>query len=498
MESKQESEISISGEALSKQYCTGCHMYPEPGLLDKNTWQFGVLPQMAYRFGIYNEQARSSLIEKGQGGQLVEQGHIFPSEQILTDQEWELIQNFYHENAPDKLTIPAKEINMNIEGLEVRIPDFHVAPAMITAIAFNKETNEVYVADTKPEYSAINILDRKLNSKSTLALPSPISHLSYKADTIIATLMGSFMPSDAPSGSLIKIFKRPGESEYKGFVSMIKGLQRPVQTTLTDINNDKLEDVIICEFGNHTGKLSLFVKQKNGQYDKRVLSKDPGAVAVQIIDLNKDGLKDIIVLISQGRERIEAHYNLGDKGFESRILLDFPASYGSASFSMLDWNNDGFEDIIYVNGDNADYSRSLKPYHGLRIYLNDGKNNFKEAFFQHQDGAYKAIAKDFDKDGDIDISLISYFPNLKDSPEEGYIFMENIGKGEKFKFKLRSFEQAAQGRWLVMESVDLGNRRGQGLLLGSFTGMAINEDESGEIAQDFAKKSPSLMLLNFD
>ncbi|WP_341224899.1 VCBS repeat-containing protein [uncultured Arcticibacterium sp.] len=489
----KKNELSMSGEALSKAYCGSCHAYTEPSLLDKNTWKYGVLPQMGHRLGIYENQTRASLIEQGQITNLQD---VFPAKQVLSNEEWEAIKKYFQENAPDKLDIPKKEVE--IKDLKVTIPDFHVAPPMVTAIKYNKELNQVYVADTKEEFSAINILDKDLNSISTLALPSPISHISNKGDTIIATLMGSFTPTDIASGSLIKIFKRPGEKEYKGFKSVLKGLQRPVQSTLVDVNNDGLEDVIVCEFGNHTGKLSLHIKQKNGQYKQQILSADPGATAVEITDLNKDGLKDIMVLMSQGKERIDVYYNLGEGNFTLKTILKFPPLYGSTSFSVLDWNKDGYEDVVYVNGDNADFSRFLKPYHGLRIYLNDGKDNFNEAFFQHQNGAYKAIVQDFDKDGDLDISLISYFPDLINSPTEGFIFMENQGGKEDFKFEFRSFNRASQGRWLVMETVDFNQNNNKGLLLGSFSGMAINGDNTGEVAQKFAQKSPTIVLLNFE
>src|SRR6266542_5972499 len=39
------------GEKLAHTYCAACHAFPEPQLLDKQTWQAGVLPQMAPRLG---------------------------------------------------------------------------------------------------------------------------------------------------------------------------------------------------------------------------------------------------------------------------------------------------------------------------------------------------------------------------------------------------------------------------------------------------------------
>ena len=39
------------GEKLARTYCAACHAFPDPGLLDKKTWQNGVLPVMAIRVG---------------------------------------------------------------------------------------------------------------------------------------------------------------------------------------------------------------------------------------------------------------------------------------------------------------------------------------------------------------------------------------------------------------------------------------------------------------
>jgi hypothetical protein len=310
--------------------------------------------------------------------------------------------------------------------------------------------------------------------------------------------MGDFMPSDNPFGSIIKIFKPPGVNEYKGFTTVIKNLQRPVHTSYFDINEDHLEDIIVCDYGNHTGSLGIFTNQGNGQYQKQILSSDPGATMVVIEDLNHDGRSDIVALMGQGNERIDVYYNLENGNFEVSNLITFPPSYGSVSMSLVDWNSDGHQDILYVNGDNADFSMTLKPYHGVRVFLNDGENKFEEVFFQHLNGAYKAIHQDFDKDGDLDIAMTSFFPDLVKTPEEGFIFMENISTEDSIRFNHYTFEQAALSRWLIMESADLDGDNFPELILGSFTGMGINGDSDGKIATRFIETSPTLLLLKFN
>jgi hypothetical protein len=59
--------------------------------------------------------------------------------------------------------------------------------------------------------------------------------------------------------------------------------------------------------------------------------------------------------------------NKGHGNFGQEEVLKFPPIYGSSSFALADFNKDGYPDIVYTCGDNADYSQVLKPYHGVYI-----------------------------------------------------------------------------------------------------------------------------------
>ncbi len=106
-------------------------------------------------------------------------------------------------------------------------------------------------------------------------------------------------------------------------------------------------------------------------YVRRILRSLPGAIRAYINDYNHDGLQDIMVLFAQGDESIILFTNLGNGGFQQEQLLRFPPSYGSSYFELADFNNDGYPDIVYTCGDNADYSPVLKPYHGVYIFMNE-------------------------------------------------------------------------------------------------------------------------------
>ncbi len=119
---------------------------------------------------------------------------------------------------------------------------------------------------------------------------------------------------------------------------------------------------------------------------------------------------------------------------------------------MHDFNNDGKLDILYVNGDNFDYSRVLKPYHGVRILENDGKNRFVERYFFPVYGAARAAVADFDRDGDLDILVTSNFADFQRHPERGIMFLKNTGS---HRFEPYAFTIASGSQWNLMATGDL-------------------------------------------
>jgi hypothetical protein len=158
-------------------------------------------------------------------------------------------------------------------------------------------------------------------------------------------------------------------------------------------------------------------------------------------------------------------WNNGNNDFREQQLLKFPPSWGSSSFELADFNDDGFLDVLYTAGDNGDGMRVLKKYLGIRIFLNDGKNQFSESWFFPLNGAYKAVARDFDGDGDLDIAANSFFADYDNTPEEGFVYLENKGN---LQFSPSTFKEVTLGRWMVMDVDDWDQDGDQDIVLGSF------------------------------
>ena len=241
----------------------------------------------------------------------------------------------------------------------------------------------------------------------------------------------------------------------------------PTDPAFADLNGDGREDCIICQFGNRLGHFSWFENLGEGKFEEHVLLDRPGAIRSQIYDVNGDGLPDIFVLMGQAREGVYLFINKGKGIFELTTLIEQHPAFGYAYFELADFNHDGHIDLLTVNGDNGDYPSEPKNYHGIRIYLNDGQNKFSEKWFFPLNGAYKAIARDFDGDGDLDIAAISFFPDYRKSPEESFVYLENKGD---WNFEAYSFAQCTAGRWMTMDAGDLDGDGDLDIVLGSLVG----------------------------
>ncbi len=490
-----ESELD-PGETLAKRYCTSCHLFPEPGLLDKNTWTEHALPAMAHRLGIYPDRSRESLLEKGIGRRIVEQAKVFPAVPTISDGEWELIKEYYRTCAPNELVNSADTIPVQYTALfQPQVPAFKISHPAVSAFAYDANKRQLFVADCSREnQSSITILDAFFNPITSLGLPHPVSNLSLRDDTLYILSMGHFVPSDEPVGQLIRAIKN-SEGNYQGYQRLIKNLKRPVDVAYGDLNDDEMDEIVVCEFGNHTGSVSLFAKNSKGSFDKKTLLNAPGAVKVMLEDIDNDNRKDIVVLMSQGDEGIDIYFNRKGLEFERRRVLRFPAVYGSVSFSLSDINNDGYKDIVYVNGDNGDASRILKPYHGIRVFVNNQGFSFMEAYFYPLHGAYRALVEDFDRDGDIDIAAISFFLDFLRYPEKGFIYLENGSATDRLVFSPSVIKGTADGRWITMIGGDFNSDGYKDIILGSFTSMLISGDSLNTARNKLRDSAQPLLLL---
>lgn len=436
----QTKDTTLSGKQLANIYCKICHQFPEPELLDKNTWTNSVLPNMGLRMGIKIPGINPFAGTPKEDLNFVKSLGIYPDQAIITEKEWNKIIEYYKNEAPNT-PVEQKTETSKINNL----PLFKTEKVFINSkgfprtsmLKFDESTNQLYLGDAN---KLIYVLDAQLSVKKTWKMPSPAVDIDFPSNNSPRILtIGKFSPSDQKLGSLL----------YNN--RSIQNLPRPVNFTTGDLNMDKKEDVVICGFGHNSGKLLWY---DNFEVEKEHILKDiPGARKAEIVDFNKDNKPDIAVLMAQAHEQVSIFYNKGNNNFEEKVVLKFPPVYGVSYFELVDFNKDGYLDIILTNGDNWDYSIIRKNYHGIRVYLNDGYDNFDNVFFYPLYGASKAIAKDFDKDGDLDIAASAFYSN-EDNPEQSFVYLSNDGN---MNFSAYSTPEAASGKWLTMDAADFDN-----------------------------------------
>ena len=476
-----------TGQELSTIYCGSCHAYTSPDLLNKTTWLKECLPNMGSRLGIHTEGYNPL-----RGLSPMDEFHfieakIFPENPVLTQEDWLKIIDFYKNNAPNQLPLPPKQlpVKMGLPNFQVRKPNISTSFPLTTLCQINETASELYIGTMQGN---LLVLNKQLQVTDSFQIASaPVSIFKKTDDIFDVITMGEMRPTEEQKGVFQPIYKQ--NPKANNIQEQIVGLKRPVQFEEVDLNNDGKNEVVICQFGYQTGKLSWYDRPGN-RWHEHVLSDKPGASKVIPYDFDKDGKKDLMVLMAQGDEHISIFYNKGNDAFEESVVLRFPPVYGSCDLQLVDFNKDGAMDVLYTNGDNADFSNILKPYHGIRLYLNDGKNNFSEAYFYPMYGAFQAAAADFDLDGDMDIVACSFFPDKIDKPASSVVYLEQT---KPLVFQPYSFKEAIEGKWLTLDIGDLDHDGDTDIIIGSFLGY---EGGSKERIKFIDKKMPFLFLEN--
>ncbi|MEO7211321.1 VCBS repeat-containing protein [Mucilaginibacter sp.] len=451
------------GQGLSKKYCVSCHKYPEPALLDQDTWAKHVLPAMAPHLGIkvYAEDQYVNNPSSNSG---------------LGYEDWLKIVEYYKSAAPKKLkpaTVPIAPLK-DWAGFKLNMPnETKATPATTTMVAFDTISHQLFTGDRAT--NRVYMWSDKLKLRSATGHNSPAVDVQFGKDKRgeeygSFTFIGSMDAVDVSNGSVVDIpLKKFGSAENL----IADKLPRPVQSLSADFDKDGLEDRIVCGFGHNFGGLFLYKQVSGNQYRKSTISSIPGAEQAVIGDFNKDGWPDIACLFAQADEGIWMFLNDHQGGFTTKNLLRFPPVYGSTSFQLIDFNNDGKLDILYTCGDNGDFSRVLKPYHGVYIFLNQGDLKFKQTWFYPVNGATKAIAADFNGDGKPDIASIAFFSDLKDTPDEGFTYFEQDA-GMQFiphRLPINTF-----GRWICTDVKDINSDGRPDIILGNYALGFINEN----------------------
>lgn len=445
------------GKLVYEQYCGSCHQLPSPRMLSKSVWEATVLPEMASRLGLsindYDPYEGLSWINKS----LISQTKTYPEQPLISIEEYTLLHKYLLANAPEELdqgTRPGpvqpsqlfeeKSISLDQKGgadismiqYDVLGEDFMIGTIGGHLIRLTAETRDT-VAKT---YSPV------------------VSWTHLEGEELIAEI-GILPPSQIREGSL-------GIRKEENILPIASTLHRPVDFHVTDLDGNGTEEIVVCEYGDYTGALTLWVQDEAGKYISEPLFDLPGAIRVVAEDMNGDEKLDLVVAYGQGNEGVFIFYQEDSLAFRPEQVIQEGALSGTSWMELIDFDFDGDMDILLAQGDNADYSYELKPYHGVRLYLNNGTNHFEEDFFFPLYGATRVLARDFDEDGDMDLLACAYFPDFEKGHDEAVIYLDNQN-GESFVPHKAAF--GGHGRWITADAGDYDGDGDLDILLGSFT-----------------------------
>lgn len=457
------------GERLARTYCALCHVFPEPRLLDKRTWVNGVLPQMALRLG---DSSLSTPREPFRNPYML----VLP--RALPQKDFEKIVEYYRDAAPDSLPDPSLGIETRLDPAFWTVGPFASgmrSSGIVTLLKADSARGRIYLGEAGS--NTLRVYDFARRLLTTVKLGSPPTDVLVEDRRVLVLESGILNPNDEPRGRLVQ-YDVVGRDSLRLDRVVIDSLLRPVFVAQYDFAKDGAPQFLIGEFGDNRGRLALYAP-RGATYQRQDLADTPGAIHVAIRDLTGDGAPDIVALFAQGDERIELFENDGTGHFSTgrrKTLARFPPLYGSMYFALFDFNGDGHPDILYVNGDNFDYSRVLKPYHGVRILENDGKNNFHERYFFPVHGAARAAVADFDGDGDLDIFVTSNFADRARHPERGVMYLENLGG---YQFRPYAFSATGESEWNLMTVADLNHDGRPDVIVGAMNLASVSRSQRG-------------------
>lgn len=402
--------------------------------------------------------------------EMLHQSGLLREHPLLGDEDWQAVRAFYQSEAPLTLGSPNRRgsIPRELPLFKEKTHRYRPSGALTSLIRIRPEFSQILVGDSRR--GALSLHDSDMNPIVEYdASDAMWVDAEFDPEGVYLLSIGD-LAGDFVGQSLRRVLR--GINDGSIFVPQgeaLGGLYRPADLTRGDLDGDGKPEMVVSSFGIETGTVSVHgIETTDGLLTENplaILYDGPGAVQSEVHDFNGDGRMDVAVLISDAREGLTLFLNEGDFTFSARPVIKAHAAFGFVAFALHDVNEDGRTDIITVNGDNVDSDpyNTIKPYHGVRVYLQNGDGNFTESYFFALPGAYGVEVEDFDDDGDADLAVIAFNPDFANPLPEGFVFLE---QRRPMEFQASTHPATSSGRWLTMDAGDFDDDGDVDLALG--------------------------------
>jgi hypothetical protein len=401
-------------EALVRRACAGCHTATAPDVLPRGSWKT-VLYEMA-------------------GMIMGNVGAPKDAPPLSLDFDVERLVRYYEARAPQALappeiwpspgagrfrflrhpmrlapvasaTAPAGDEPLPVVS-HVRFLDLD-GSGRLAVLATDMSSGQVLRGDPREPARGMALLGRG-------ASPCHLEVVDLDRDglrDLIVADLGDVPPEDHEKGAVLWLRRRPAGTFEP--VVLAQRLPRVADVQAADVDGDGDLDLVAAAFGWRTVGALLLLENRttdwaSPSFVRRELDPRAGSLHVPTVDLDGDGRRDIVALFAQHYESVEAFLGDGRGGFRNVPLFSGPhPAWGSSGLELVDFDRDGDQDVLVTNGDMLD-DFLIKPYHGIRWLENQGSLVFREHPLAGLPGVHRALARDLDGDGDLDVVAGAY------------------------------------------------------------------------------------------
>ena len=247
-------------------------------------------------------------------------------------------------------------------------------------------------------------------------------------------------------------------------------------------------------FGDYEhGALAWFSGAPGQEPVRHDLRLGSGAIDAVIDDVDHDGDLDVLSIVAQGHQEMWWFENTGNAAFQPHLLWKERPGIGYNAFQWIDFDRDGDKDIIAVAGNNMEMiDPPLKPVHGIYVHLQTAPMKFEKAHFLRMDGATKALAADYDNDGDLDIAAIAAYPDWRSESPAVFVLFTNEGDGQ---FSPSTISQHFAGQLITMDAGDLDGDTDVDVVLAGASWAPLLPEPLLSKAKEQIQSAPAVVVL---